>query len=43
LLDDYDLVVETDGELEMTSLAEKLAEAFGEEMDLERYVKKKLD
>ena len=43
LLDDYDLVVETDGELEMTSLAEKLAEAFGEEMGLERYVKKKLD
>jgi len=43
LLDDYDLVVETDDELEMKSLAEKLAEAFGEEMGLERYVKKKLD
>jgi len=43
LLDDYDLVVETESELEMTSLAEKLAEAFGEEMGLERYVKKKLE
>jgi hypothetical protein len=43
LLDDYDLVVETDGELEMTSLAEKLPEAFGEEMGLEPYIKKKLD
>ena len=35
--------VETEGEPEMTSLAEKLTEAFGEEMDLERFVKKKLD
>jgi len=43
LLDDYHLVVETEGELEMASLAEKLAEAFGEEMGLERLVKKKLD
>ena len=43
LLDDYDLVMETEDELEMTSLAEKLAEAFGEEMGLERYAKKKLD
>jgi hypothetical protein len=43
LLDDYHLVVETEGELEMASLAEKLAEAFGEEMGLERFVKKKLD
>ncbi len=43
LLDDYHLVVETDGEGEMTSLAEKLAESFGEEMGLERFAKKKLD
>ncbi len=43
LLDDHDLVVETGDELEMTTLAEKLAEAFGEEIRLERYVKKKLD
>ncbi|MDP3282915.1 MAG: hypothetical protein Q8M56_00610 [Desulfobacterales bacterium] len=43
LLDDYHLVVETEGEPEMTSLAEKLAEAFGEEMGLERFVKKKLE
>ena len=42
VLDDYDLVVETENELEMTSLAEKLAEAFGEEIALERLVKKKL-
>jgi hypothetical protein len=43
VLDDYDLVVETESELEMTSLGEKLAEAFGEEMGLERCLKKKLD
>jgi hypothetical protein len=43
LLDDYDLVVETVNELEMTSLAEKLADAFGEEVGLERHVKKKLE
>jgi len=43
LLDDYHLVVETEGEQEMTSLAEKLAETFEEEMSLERFVKKKLD
>jgi hypothetical protein len=43
LLDDYHLVVETEGESEMASLAEKLAEAFGEEMGLERIVKKKLE
>ena len=42
VLDDYDLVVETENELEMTSLAEKLSEAFGEEIALERLVKKKL-
>lgn len=42
LLDDYHLVVETEGEAEMTSLAEKLAEAFGEETGLERLTKKKL-
>jgi hypothetical protein len=43
LLDDYHLVVETDGEEEMTSLAGKLAESFGEEMGLERFIKKKLE
>jgi hypothetical protein len=43
VLDDYDLVVETDNELQMASLAEKLAEAFGEEIALERFAKKKLD
>jgi hypothetical protein len=43
LLDDCDLVVETESEREMTFLAEKLAESFGEEMTLERYVRKKLD
>jgi len=43
LLDDYHLVVETEDEPEMTSLAEKLVEAFGEEMGLERFVKKKLE
>ncbi len=42
LLDDYHLVVETTGEAEMTSLAGQLAEAFGEEMGLERFAKKKL-
>lgn len=43
LLDDRDLVVETQDEPEMTSLVEKLAEAFGEEVGLERCVKKRLD
>ena len=43
LLDDYHLVVETEGKPEMASLAEKLAEAFGEEMGLERFIKKKLE
>ncbi|RPJ11587.1 MAG: hypothetical protein EHM37_03900 [Deltaproteobacteria bacterium] len=43
LLDDTHLVVETEGEPEMTALAEKLADAFGEEMGLERFVKKKLE
>jgi hypothetical protein len=43
VLDDYDLVVETVSEPQMTSLAAKLAEAFGEEIGLERSVKKKLD
>jgi hypothetical protein len=43
LLDDYDLVVETEDEAKMACLSEKLAEAFGEEMSLERCVKKRLD
>ncbi|RPJ10437.1 MAG: hypothetical protein EHM30_15795 [Desulfobacteraceae bacterium] len=43
MLDDYHLVVETEGEPDMISLAEKLSEAFGEEMGLELLVKKKLD
>jgi hypothetical protein len=43
VLDDYDLVVETVSEPQMTSLAAKLAETFGEEIGLERFVKKKLD
>lgn len=42
LLDDYHLVVETEGEAEMIALAGKLAETFGEEMELERFVKKRL-
>jgi hypothetical protein len=42
VLDDYDLVVETESEPEMASLAGKLAEAFGEEIGLEHFVKKKL-
>ncbi len=42
LLDEYDLVVETKDEAEMKALEEKLAETFGEEMGLERVVKKKL-
>ena len=42
LLDEYDLVVETEGEAAMTALAEKLAATFGEEMGLERLVKQKL-
>ncbi len=42
LLDDYHLVVETNGEEEMAALAERLAEAFGKEMGLERLTKKKL-
>jgi len=42
LLDDYHLVVETEDEAEMTALAVQLAEAFGEEMELERFAKKKL-
>jgi hypothetical protein len=42
LLDDYHLVVETDGEESLTLLAEKLAATFGEEMGLERLAKKKL-
>jgi len=42
LLDEYHLVVETEGEEAMTALAEKLAATFGEEMGLERLVKKKL-
>jgi hypothetical protein len=42
LLDDYDLVVETDSVAEMEALAEKLAAAFGQEMGLERLSKKKL-
>lgn len=43
LLDDYDLVVETKDEPEMIALAGKLADAFGEEISMERYVKKKLE
>jgi hypothetical protein len=43
LLDDYHLVVETGDEQEMVYLSEKLAEAFGEEMGLERFAKKKLE
>jgi hypothetical protein len=43
LLDDCDLVVETEDEPAMTSLAAKLDEAFGEEISLERCIKKKLD
>ena len=42
LLDDYHLVVETDGEAGMTKLAAQLTEAFGDEIGLERLVKKKL-
>ena len=42
LLDEYDLVVETEGEAAMTALAEKLAGTFGAEMGLERLVKQKL-
>ena len=42
LLDDYHLVVETYDEPEMTALAEKMTAAFGEEMGLERFAKKKL-
>ncbi|MDP2267873.1 MAG: hypothetical protein Q8K46_01775 [Deltaproteobacteria bacterium] len=42
LLDEYHLVVETQEEAAMTALAEKLAATFGEEMGLERQVKKKL-
>jgi hypothetical protein len=42
LLDDYHLVVETEGEAEMATLAEKLADAFGQEMGAERFIKKKL-
>jgi len=42
LLDDYHLVVETEGEDDMNALTEKLAEAFGEEVELESFVKKKL-
>jgi len=42
LLDDYHLVVETEGEAGMITLEEQLAEAFGEEMGLERFTKKKL-
>ena len=42
LLDDYHLVVETDGGTEMAALEEKLTATFGKEMGLERLVKKKL-
>ena len=42
LLDDCHLVVETEGEAEMAALAEKLADAFGQEMGMERLIKKKL-
>jgi hypothetical protein len=42
LLDDYHLVVETEDEADMERLAEKLAEAFRGEMDLERLMKNKL-
>jgi hypothetical protein len=42
LLDEYDLVVETEGERALTALAEKLAATFGEEMGLERLAKNKL-
>lgn len=42
MLDDYHLVVETVSEIEMTTLAGQLAEAFGEEAGLERIAKKKL-
>jgi hypothetical protein len=42
LLDEYHLVVETEGEAALTALAEKLAATFGEEMGLERLAKKKL-
>jgi len=42
LLDDYHLVVETTGEAEMTALTCQLKEAFGEEVELERLVKKRL-
>ncbi|RPH50982.1 MAG: hypothetical protein EHM85_08445 [Desulfobacteraceae bacterium] len=43
LLDDYHLVVETKEEPEMRALTEKLAEAFGDEMGLECFTKKKLE
>jgi len=42
LLDEYHLVIETEDEAVMTTLAEQLADTFGEEMGLERLVKKKL-
>lgn len=42
LLDEYHLVVETEGEAAMTDLAEKLAATFGAEMGLEPLAKKKL-
>ena len=42
LLDDCHLVVETKDEADMDALEEKLAETFGEEMGLERFVKKNL-
>lgn len=42
LLDDYHLVIEAEDEEEMTALEKKLSEAFGDEMGLERLVRKKL-
>ncbi len=42
LLDDCDLVVETDSAAEMEALEKKLAATFGREMGLERLTKKKL-
>lgn len=43
LLDDYHLVAETENESGMASLEKKLVEAFGDEMGLECFIKKKLD
>jgi hypothetical protein len=42
LLDDYHLVVETESETEINALSEELADAFGQEVGVERLIRKKL-